>query len=143
MPEVLKAHGKAFVGQWVSASVTPLSQVTGAEKPGGKVPGRCTCRWILDGAALEWRGKAGDVQFHALVFWDPGAKHLKALGIDSRGFLQESLVIPEGRDWLFKGTLTAPNGRKYALEGRSRFEGKDRHTNLSSDGKEEGTWVTD
>ena len=139
-PERMKLE--PFIGDWVSqgeAKATPLG-------PAGKITGKASGKWILDGFALQWEystttaeGKV--VTGREIDCYDPVTRTFPARWFDTGGAYTDGVYIPNGNVIVFQGTTTEAT-RKYGFKQTYTyapdFNSYTYKDEISMDGK---TWI--
>jgi len=112
----LKKNAEVFVGDWTlegEAKETPLG-------PAGKVSGKLTIRWVLNGFFQEWKWVEkhvfGDIETIELNWYDAAAKSYPYQGFQDNGDLYSGSATVSGNVWNFSGVQNH-NGIEYKTRG--------------------------
>lgn len=108
----LQEFGEMVVGRWVG-KLTMLVDWPGFGKKGDTVTGQVTFQWTADRRGLEGADFLGSGTNRALYFWDPVAKKIRHMQIDSGGTTWEGWIWKEDGHWISKGTGSHADGTKY------------------------------
>jgi hypothetical protein len=116
-------------GRWVG-DVTWGADLPGLGKRGEKVIGHWEAKMAADGNALAATMYAGTGSSTQLIFFDPGAKKIRLLWVESSGALCEGTQYKKNGKWTREDSCVYPDGKKRQIA----------HTVTITDGGNTHTW---
>jgi hypothetical protein len=102
---------RIFEGRWIS-DVTWIADWPGFGKRGDTVTGYWETRMDIDGKVFVARFYGGNGTARGMRFYDPGARQIRAISVNSGGRATDAIFWKENGEWWTKGTATLANGSK-------------------------------
>ena len=98
-------------GRWIG-DITWVADSPGFGNRGDKVTGHWDARMDIDGNVLVTKFHGGNGVSRGMRFYDPGAKQIRHVSVNSAGRVTERIFWQENGIWMTRSTGTAADGSK-------------------------------
>ena len=100
-----------FAGRWIG-DITWAADSPGFGKRGDRVTGHWDARMDIDGNVLVTKFHGGNGVSRGMRFYDPGAKQIRHVSVNSAGRTTDRIFWKENGEWRTRSTATAADGKK-------------------------------
>ena len=117
----LQAVGDMLVGNWTGEGVF-AADYPGVGKKGEKFTATQTCKWAAGKSALACEGRANQSSWTGLTLWDPAAKQVRTMSVDSAGEFDQGIISKQGDKLVWSSTGHFADGRLVEYKGETLFQ---------------------
>jgi len=117
----LQEVGDLIVGEWTGEGIW-AADYPGFGKKGDRFTGTETCRWLVGQAAIGCEGAAGGSAWTSLFWWDPVAKQIMTVGVNSGGNHDKGTIMKQGAKLVWESSGSFADGQLVQFKGETIFE---------------------
>lgn len=113
--------GSLIVGDWTGEGIY-AADYPGVGKKGEKFTTTHSCRWAAGRAAISCEGTWGNTPWVGSYWWDPVAKQVRSLRVNSGGNYDQGTISKQGPKLVWASAGSFSDGRNVEYRGETVFE---------------------